>query len=40
MRLCLEALGTEIRHGRTMMEERTKPRAAAARVRAPRRAKR
>jgi len=40
MRLCLEALGTEIRHGRTMMEERAAPRAAAARVRTPRRAKR
>ena len=32
-------LGTEIRHGKTMMAERTKRRAAAARAAAPRRSK-
>jgi protease I len=40
MRLCLEVLGTEIRHGQTMMAEAPKRRAAAAQVRSPRRAKR
>jgi deglycase len=46
MRLCLEVLGTEIRHGKTLMAERPKARsagngkrAAAARLRSPRRAK-
>jgi hypothetical protein len=40
MRLCLEVLGTEIRHGATMMATRPKQRAAAARISEPRRAKR
>lgn len=40
MRLCLEVLGTEIRHGQALMAVRAKPRAAAARVRTARRAKR
>jgi deglycase len=40
MRLCLEVLGTEIRHGQPLMAEAPKRRAAAARVRTPRRAKR
>jgi protease I len=41
MRECLAVLGTEIRHGRTMMAERpAKRRAAAARVARARRAKR
>ena len=39
MRLCLEVLGTEIRHGATMMAEAPKRRAAAAVTRMPRRAK-
>jgi protease I len=37
MRLCLEVLGTEIRHGQALMAERRPARAAAARVRTPRR---
>jgi len=36
---CLAVLGTEIRHGKTMMAERPKRRAAAARAREPRRSK-
>ena len=36
---CLAVLGTEIRHGKTMMAERPKRRAAAARAVAPRRSK-
>jgi len=36
---CLAVLGTEIRHGKTMMAERTKRRAAAARAATPRRSK-
>jgi len=40
MRLCLEVLGTEIRHGEMLMAARPKQRAAAARVRTARRAKR
>jgi len=39
MRECLVALGTEIKHGKTMMAERPKRRAAAARANSPRRAK-
>ena len=39
MKECLLVLGTEIRHGKTMMAERPKRRAAAARSTAPRRAK-
>ena len=39
MKECLLVLGTEIRHGKTMMAERPKRRAAAARSTAPRRSK-
>ena len=37
MRECLEVLGTEIRHGKTMMADKPQRRAAAARTTAPRR---
>jgi len=39
MRECLAVLGTEIKHGKALMAERPKRRAAAARLRTPRRAK-
>jgi len=40
MRECLAVLGTEIKHGKALTAERPKRRAAAARLRTPRRAKR